>query len=256
MSINKTTLAGVLLVAGSLCVGAAIFNSSASTKSKASIIDVATPLGERVVTNGLVSDKLKVTNLELEGNSTVRLEVPVDARSVALTINAMEQARKSGASRIYLILDSPGGSVLDGVKVINYIKSSPIPVDTICDGICASMAAHIHQAGARRLMTMKSVLMFHPASGGARGTIEQMSNQLAMFKLFIDRLDADVAARSKQDYAKFKARLVSELWIETTDAIAERFADGVVNILGGSLVPSDMFMQKPRETQRRYEITM
>ncbi|MFN9917012.1 MAG: ATP-dependent Clp protease proteolytic subunit, partial [Pirellulaceae bacterium] len=81
-----------------------------------------------------------------------------------------------------------------------------------------------------RLMAEKSILMFHPASGGTQGTLEQMLNQLTMFKKYVDRLDAEVAARSKISYAEFKSLLANELWLEAADALNMGFADKIAYV--------------------------
>jgi hypothetical protein len=72
--------------------------------------------------------------------------------------------------------------------------------------------------------------MAHPASGGAQGTLENMSEQLKMFRLYVDRMDADVAKRAKIDYSVFKTMVANNLWVETPEALALSLADKVVHL--------------------------
>lgn len=244
----KLAVLGVAIV-----VGLGVLNTS-NTKTTYTELTTVTP-PTTTISNGLSVSKSKVSNVEMTDTNSVRLEGVVDAISVPLTINSLEKLRKGGATKVFLLINSPGGSVLDGVKLTSYIESAPFEIDTVCIGLCASMAAHIHQVGKHRLMTPKSILMFHPASGGLQGNMEQMNNQLQMFRRYMDRLDAAIALRSKQDFGKFKERLSQEYWIETEDALSEHFADGVVNLLGQAPVPV-MFFDRRNKTEviRKYEI--
>src|SRR5258706_433270 len=56
------------------------------------------------------------------------------------------------AKPMTLVINSPGGSVIDGAEIISAIEAAKGPVNTLCVQICASMAAMIHQYGAQRLM--------------------------------------------------------------------------------------------------------
>jgi len=170
---------------------------------------------------------IKIKKLNLDPTQIVFLNVGIERASVDYTIKALDLAA-SVNDHVYLVLDSPGGSVVDGAKLINYVKYSDVTIDTVCDGMCASMAFHIHQVGKKRLMTNKSILMAHPASSGMQGTLEQMGNLLRTLTLYVDRLDFDVAKRVGIPFDKFKERVATEMWIESQDALSENFCDGIV----------------------------
>ena len=72
---------------------------------------------------------------------------------------------------IFLYIDSPGGSVTDGLAIydtMNYIKC---PVSTICIGMAASMGAFLLSAGAKgkRIALPNSEIMIHQPLGGFQG---------------------------------------------------------------------------------------
>lgn len=176
------------------------------------------------------SKKYDIVRITPDPKQVILFNVPVTYESVELTINRLEKLQQEGVTEAYIKLDSPGGSVLDGAKLLSYIKASPMTIHTICDGLCASMAAQLFEVGKTRLMTDKSVLMFHPASGGVQGTLEQMLSQLNMIKLYVDRLDAEVALRSGLDYNEFKTLLAVEYWLESEDALNKNLADNLIFI--------------------------
>jgi len=72
---------------------------------------------------------------------------------------------------IYLYINSPGGSVTDGMAIfdtMNYIKPD---VCTVCIGMAASMGAFLLAAGAKgkRYALPNSEIMIHQPLGGASG---------------------------------------------------------------------------------------
>ena len=72
---------------------------------------------------------------------------------------------------IHLYINSPGGSISDGMAIhdtMNYIKCD---VSTICIGMAASMGAFLLAGGTKgkRFALPNSEIMIHQPSGGARG---------------------------------------------------------------------------------------
>lgn len=201
--------------------------------------------------------KFKVTEKVVSASNGGFLMGEVNDLTVDVAITQLELARSMGNDRLTLVIDSPGGSVFAGIRLVNYIRFSKVPVDTVCVGICASMAAHIHQVGKKRMMTPDSILMFHPASGGVSGTLEGMTNQIKVVKRVVDGLDASIARRVKLDFKVFKARVADELWIETSNALLEGFTDEIVSIsmppLSGLFVPA---ITPTEKTPTRYNFRM
>ena len=73
---------------------------------------------------------------------------------------------KSDQRRIVLILNSPGGSIEHGRKVVAAIRVRDRAIDTFVQkaGVCASMCVPIFLAGARRVADPDAYFMFHEAS--------------------------------------------------------------------------------------------
>lgn len=77
---------------------------------------------------------------------------------------------------IHLYINSPGGSVTDGLAIydtMNYIKCD---VSTICMGMAASMGAFLLSAGAKgkRYALPNADIMIHQPLGGAKGQATDM----------------------------------------------------------------------------------
>lgn len=103
---------------------------------------------------------------------------------------------------ISLYINSPGGSVTDGMSIydtMNYIKCD---VSTICMGMAASMGAFLLSAGAKgkRYALPNSDIMIHQPSGGAQG---QATDMLIHTQHIIDtkkKLNEILAANTGKPY--------------------------------------------------------
>jgi len=73
---------------------------------------------------------------------------------------------KDDRRRLVLILNSPGGSIQHGRKVVAAIRARDRAIDTLVQkaGVCASMCVPIFLAGTTRMADPDSYFMFHQAS--------------------------------------------------------------------------------------------
>lgn len=79
--------------------------------------------------------------------------------------------------RLVLLLNSPGGSIEHGRKVVAAIRGRDRAIDTLVEraGVCASMCVPIFLAGTRRMADPEAYFMFHEASlnSNARENLKQ-----------------------------------------------------------------------------------
>lgn len=102
---------------------------------------------------------------------------------------------------IHLYINSPGGSVTDGMAIfdtMNYIKCD---VSTICMGMAASMGAFLLAAGAKgkRFALPNSEIMIHQPLGGTKGQatdIEIHAKHIIRTKEKLNRLLAEMTGQS------------------------------------------------------------
>ena len=72
---------------------------------------------------------------------------------------------------IQLYINSPGGSVTDGMAIYDTMQYVKCDVSTICIGMAASMGAFLLSSGAKgkRMALPNAEIMIHQPSGGAKG---------------------------------------------------------------------------------------
>lgn len=230
-TLNKSWIAIVVAIVA--VVGLSL--STNHNTPKVPIVTTVTPLTVESVDNVSITvnkaqtPKAIVQNLKIPAERTVVLIGEVDDRVLGLA-EAIKQMGQT-TQPIYLLINSPGGSVMDGAMVISAIEASKAPVYTVCLQLCASMAAMIHQYGAERMMVDRSILMFHDASGGVQGPVPQMLSRLNMINNFVNKTDKFVAARAGIDLDVFHNRAHAEIWLDAEDATKEKFNDKIVNVL-------------------------
>lgn len=225
---NKIKIFFGVLVAGAITTFVAL-NFSNNTEENIVSIDSATPQLKAPDTSEVKLMKKSVKRLKLNTNQVLHFDTPVTSASVQLAISILEVMTKQ-YDDVYVLISSPGGSVFDGIQLISYIESSPKRIHTVCMDMCASMAAHLHASGKSRLMFDNAVLMYHPASGGVRGQVENMNSQINMVKAVVDKLDAKIVSKSNMSYQEFKGRVAFEYWVLSDEALQKKLVDGITYI--------------------------
>jgi len=76
---------------------------------------------------------------------------------------------------INIYINSPGGEVYSGLAIYDTMQYLKAPVNTICVGMAASMAANILAAGKKRMALPHSRIMIHQPHGGVRGQASDIS---------------------------------------------------------------------------------
>jgi ATP-dependent Clp protease protease subunit len=129
---------------------------------------------------------------------------------------------------IKLFINSYGGSVYDGLALIDVIKHSKTPVHTICVGSCMSMGLWIWLAGAKRLVGERSTLMFHDLATFAIDKTEGIKQELSEMLRLQNMLISDITDSSlvKEEMLRDYIMRKAEWYIPASDAVSLKLANG------------------------------
>jgi ATP-dependent Clp protease, protease subunit len=99
---------------------------------------------------------------------------------------------------IALYINSPGGSVYDGMSIYDTMQFIRPDVSTLCTGFAASMGSFLLCAGAKgkRYALPNARIMIHQPSGGSQGTAADIAIQAEEVLDSRRRLNAIMAART------------------------------------------------------------
>jgi ATP-dependent Clp endopeptidase proteolytic subunit ClpP len=91
-------------------------------------------------------------------------------------LEAMINAQSTGQSIIPIVVDSYGGEVYSLLKMVDVIRSSTVPVATICMGKAMSCGAVLLTCGAEghRYMAPTGTVMIHDVASFAMGKVEEI----------------------------------------------------------------------------------
>ena len=138
---------------------------------------------------------------------------------------------KDPTKDIFLYINSPGGSVTDGLAIydtMNYIKCD---VNTICIGSAMSMGAVILAAGAKgkRYALPNAEIMIHQVliSGGLGGSatdVQIYTNQLLKSK---KKLNTILSEKSGQPYEKVCQDTERDNFMDADEALAYGLIDKI-----------------------------
>lgn len=134
---------------------------------------------------------------------------------------------------INMYINSPGGSVYDGLgvyDVMNYIKS---PVHTYVTGMAASMGSFLAQAGepGHRYLMPRSITMIHQPSSGTKGKISDMEiDYLESMRIKKEMTELYVQHNSRGvSYDTFEKLLDRDKWLTAPQAVELGLADQIVS---------------------------
>lgn len=100
----------------------------------------------------------------LSGREIFLTERVDSATTNELLKQLMYLERQDNSKEVTIYINSPGGEVISGLAVYDYIGMMRSPVRTVCTGIAASMGAILFLAGKRREMLPHTRLMIHDPS--------------------------------------------------------------------------------------------
>lgn len=132
---------------------------------------------------------------------------------------------------IFFYINSPGGSVSDGLAIFDTMNHIKPDVQTIGIGMQASMGAFLLNAGTKgkRFMLPSARAMLHQPSGGTEGVITDMEISLRE-SLRIKELMIEILAKNTgQKPAKIKADIERDFWMNAKQAVEYGLIDGIID---------------------------
>lgn len=140
-------------------------------------------------------------------------------------------AKSTSSNKLYLVLDTPGGSVADGLRFIDTIKSLKIPVHTITLS-AASMGYQVVQQLGIRYITPSGTLMSHRgAISGLSGQVPgELDSRLDLIHQVLSGMNKAAAKRIGIPLKDYEASIVNELWSFGENAVKTGQADQVADV--------------------------
>lgn len=156
----------------------------------------------------------------------------------------VEELNAVTASKLTVRVNSPGGSVFQGVAIGNALRAHPATVTVRVEGLAASIASVIALAGDRLVMAPNSMFMIHDASGGCWGDAEEMRKMAEVLDKISDNIADAYAAKAGGTRAEWRERMLAETWYTADEAVEAGLADEL-------LVPPKPDREEPDDAAKR-----
>ena len=103
-----------------------------------------------------------------------------DDSAKAIVTRLLSLDAQDPEAEIVLYINSPGGSVSDGLAIYDAMQAISAPVSTVCTGLAASMGAVLLAGGTKgkRFALPNANIMIHQVLGGAQGQATDMEIQV------------------------------------------------------------------------------
>ena len=133
---------------------------------------------------------------------------------------------------ITMYLNTPGGSVYDGLAIYDTMQYIPNEVQTVCTGLAASMGSVLLCAGenGKRFALPHSRIMIHQPLGGAHGQasdIEITAKEILKLKGELYQIIADHSGKTLKQIEKDADR---DHWLTAKEAVEYGMIDDIFNI--------------------------
>lgn len=139
----------------------------------------------------------------------------------------IEELQALDAGTIHVRINSPGGSVFDGIAIANALRQLDATVVTHVDALAASIASVIALAGDEVRMADNAFLMIHEAWTVSIGNAKQLRADAAL----LDKLGGSIVdAYTKKTGAskdQVLAWMAAETWFTAAEAKDEGFIDSI-----------------------------
>ena len=137
----------------------------------------------------------------------------VDAKSF---INEIKQIPND--TSVLLRINSPGGSVIDGLAIYDAISRMPQKVTARIEGIAASMASVIALAADEVIMSENSLYMIHNVWGGEVGDSDDLRKAADLMDKMGERLINIYVSKTGQSEEQIRSWMDEETWFNSSEA--------------------------------------
>ena len=131
---------------------------------------------------------------------------------------------------IYFYINSPGGSISDGMAIYDTMQYIKCDVATICMGMAASMGAFLLSSGTKgkRYVLPNAEVMIHQPLGGAKGQASDIQIQAEHILRTKRRLNQILSENTGMPIADIEHATDRDNWLTADEAVAYGLVDEIL----------------------------
>ena len=155
----------------------------------------------------------------------------VNATTASLVVAQMLYLEAQDPDKdIQFYINSPGGSVTDGMAIYDTMQYVKCDVSTICIGMAASMGAFLLSSGAKgkRFALPNAEIMIHQPSAGTQGQITDMAIHLKRLEIIKKRMNKILAENTGKPLEVVTADCERDNFMSADEAMEYGLIDKVI----------------------------
>ena len=150
-------------------------------------------------------------------------EDSVSAKSFSDELKVLPESVK----KINLRINSPGGSVFDGVTIYERLRQHKAKVTVHVDGMAASIASIIALAGDEVIIGEGAFFMVHAPMSGVMGNAREMEDMIEVLDKIEAQMTGIYSRKTGLSSAEISRMLMKDTWLNAEEAVEMGFADRI-----------------------------
>ena len=156
------------------------------------------------------------------------LELNKSIVTMANTLYNRGQSLDVDPGRIFLHINSGGGSVFAGLSSVDYILNSKVPITTVIDGCAASAATIMSVVGHHRVMHKHSFMLIHQISSVMWGKFEEMKDDMKNSELLMGTIIKIYEEHTRIPRNELKDILKRDIWWDAKTCLDYGLVDEII----------------------------
>lgn len=149
-------------------------------------------------------------------------------REIGNELTVRQINEETNDQKIFLHINSNGGSVFMGLSCMDEILNSKIPVHTIIDGCCASAATFLSIVGAKRYIHKHAFILIHQISSDFYGKYDDFLDHKENLDKFMHIVKNIYLKHTKMTELDIEKLIKHDLWLDAKTALDYGFVDEIL----------------------------
>lgn len=160
----------------------------------------------------------------------IMLDTDVNEHSASIIVAQLLFLESQGNQDIYFYINSPGGSVIDGLAILDTMTFIKPDISTIVIGEACSMGSLLASSGTpgKRFILPRARHMIHQVSAGSRGTAIDMKIQLEETLRLNKMLTEIYVENTGKTYEQLEIDMSRDKFMTAEESVAYGLADAII----------------------------
>jgi ATP-dependent Clp endopeptidase proteolytic subunit ClpP len=164
-----------------------------------------------------------------EVNKSSILELNKNIKSIGTQMLNVANGLDIPVPDLKLHINSPGGSLFDGLAAVDYVRRSKAPVHSIIEGMAASAATLISVMAHKRSINKHSYMLIHQLSAGAIGKFEELMDDMENNKTLMSAIQNIYLQKTKIPAKLLKEILKKDIYFDAKQCLKYGLVDDIID---------------------------